>query len=250
LSIEGFWHCKKLSRKVEHRILKSTPPGHEMPEILDITSRWSYTYKCKQSATERKQLPAHARERESTTKKTNPPKIQKTATTTAKTHAPSSPTWVVATLLEPPDLPLRGEVWGPRDVTKLGGGDGTDELELHNFWVSRSEFQHSDTALPDWSVVALLAVWAEETRFVSLEDDVMVDKNLLRVVENVVAGAVLAGAEEGNPERDEDVTGVVVVTAGETSTGADKPLAENMLRVLVVVTVMVTTWISVQIGGG
>ena len=141
-----------------------------MPGILDITSRWSYTYKCKQSAKERKQLPARARERESATKMTNPPKIQKTATTTAKTQAPLSTTGVVATLLELPDPLLRGEVWGPREVAKPEREDGTDELEPHGTWVSRSEFQHSDTVPPYWSVVVVLVVWAEETRFVSFED--------------------------------------------------------------------------------
>jgi len=59
----------------------------------------------------------------------------------------------------------------------------------------------------------------------------------------------LAGADEDNLETDEEATGVVVVvTAGEARTGADKPSVENMLTMLVVVTVMITT--SVEIGGG
>jgi len=80
----------------------------------------------------------------------------------------------VATLLEPPDTPLRGDVWGPRDVPKPAGEDVAPEIEPHSSWVRRSEFQHSDTALPDWSVVVVVVVVraaeVEEARFVSFED--------------------------------------------------------------------------------
>ena len=78
----------------------------------------------------------------------------------------------------------------------------------------------------------------------------MVHKDVLGVVVNVVTGAVLVGAEEGNPERDEDVIGEMVATEGEASAGADKPLAKNILIVLVVTTATVTVPISVGIGGG
>jgi hypothetical protein len=81
-----------------------------------------------------------------------------------------------------------------------------------------------------------------------LKNDVRTHKDLPGVVENVVAGEVLARVEEGNSERSEDVTEVMVAMAGDASAGADKPLAEKMLRVLVVVTVMVATSISVEFG--
>jgi hypothetical protein len=74
--------------------------------------------------------------------------------------------------------------------------------------------------------------------------------DLLEAVENVVAGAVLARVEEGNPEKDEDAAEVMVAAAGEASTGADKPFAEKMLIMLVVVTVTVTISVCVEIGGG
>jgi hypothetical protein len=75
----------------------------------------------------------------------------------------------VTTLLESPEPPLRGEVCGPRDVLKPVGDDDIPEIEPHGSWVRRSEFQHSDTTPPDWSVVVVLEVWVEEARFVSLE---------------------------------------------------------------------------------
>ena len=78
----------------------------------------------------------------------------------------------------------------------------------------------------------------------------MTYNDLLGAVENVVAGTVLVRAEEGNPESDEDEARVMVAMAGEANTGADKPLVENMLTVLVVVTVTLTTSDSVEIGGG
>ena len=79
--------------------------------------------------------------------------------------------------------------------------------------------------------------------------DVTAHKDLPETAENVVTGGELAGADEANLETDEAATGVVVVaTVGEASTGADKPSVENMLTMLVVVTVMITT--SVEIGGG
>jgi len=57
-------------------------------------------------------------------------------------------------------------------VPKTAGEDVAPEIEPHSSWVSRSEFQHSDTALPDWSVVVVVvrAAGVEEARFVSFED--------------------------------------------------------------------------------
>ena len=57
----------------------------------------------------------------------------------------------------------------------------------------------------------------------------------------------MAGTEEGAAESEEGVVGVVVAMAGGTSIGADKPSAE-MLMVLVVVTMIVTTSTAVDIG--
>jgi len=78
----------------------------------------------------------------------------------------------VATLLESPDPPPRGEVWGPR-VPESRREDGTAESEPHGFWVRRSELQHSDTLPPAATVgsvvMEVLVTWEEETRFVSLE---------------------------------------------------------------------------------
>lgn len=55
----------------------------------------------------------------------------------------------------------------------------------------------------------------------------------------------MAGAEEGNPETDEETASVaVVVVEKDVSNGADKPSAENTLTMLVVVTVMVTTFVE------
>jgi hypothetical protein len=65
-----------------------------------------------------------------------------------------------------------------------------------------------------------------------------------------VAETELAGAEEGNPETNEEAAGVMVAAMGEASTGADKPSVENMLIMLLVVTVVVTTSVSVKILGG
>lgn len=76
---------------------------------------------------------------------------------------------MVVTLLEPLEPPLRGEVWGPRDVAKPEGEDGIPEIEPHGSRVSRIEFQHSDTTPPDWSAVVVLETWVKEARFVSLE---------------------------------------------------------------------------------